>query len=165
MLMSYEGSFLPPGALPPWEVVFDELTSIIWGRLEHQTYQAYTPIGGPSRDAGNVPTTVLRSGLLLTKAADGLSFLPWGSVTDLDTDLIQGILCSTIQTQRMGVDQDRHMGYVLVGGNVKVNGLIVPGEADSGILGHAQEGNIRYQLRHAFKFDDDPIGHLAVAPI
>lgn len=161
MLMSYDGGFMSPGEMPPLEIVFDELTSVIWGRLELQVINGIAPIVGTARDAGNTPTDVLRSGLLLTKTAAG-KYTDWGSVVNTATDKIEGILLTTLKMQRVGVNQDRHLGYILVGGLVKANGIIIPGNSTSGIVGDALETAIRQQLHPAFRFDDDPIGHLAV---
>ena len=160
MIMSYDGSFLPPGQLPPLEVIFDELTSVIWGRLEQQVISAYLPIDGESRDVGNTPTDVLRSGLILTKNATGTRFVPWGTVVDYATDNIEGILLTTIKMQRAGTNTDRHMGYILVGGLVKASGLIIPGDADSGIVGKAEEALVRGGMHPVCRFDDDPFGNL-----
>ena len=160
MLMSYDGSYLPPGQLPPLEVVFDELTSVIWGRLEQQVISAYLPIDGASRDVGNTPTDVLRSGLILTKNAAGTRLVPWGTVVSTAVDKIEGVLLTTIKMQRAGVNSDRHMGYVLVGGLVKANGLIIPGNANSGIVGDADEALVRAGMHPVCRFDDDPFGNL-----
>ena len=105
-------------------------------------------------------TDVLRPGLLLTKNAQG-KFVQWGSVTSFAADKIQGINLMTLKMTRMGSNQDRWVGYVLLGGCIKEDGIIIPGETSAGVTGHAQATNIRTQLKYAFRFDDDPMSHLA----
>lgn len=160
-LMSYQGSFLPPGQLPSIESVEQDLTSVIWGRLDQQVIGSHSLISGAARDTGNTGfTDVLRTGLLLTKDANG-KFVQWGSVTSFVADTIEGVLLMAVKMTRMGSNQDRWIGYVLLGGLVKANGLIVPGETAATIVGHAQETNIRTQMKYGFRFDDDPLSHLA----
>jgi hypothetical protein len=159
--MSFQGSFLPPGQLPSIESIEQDLTSVIWNRLELQVIGSHSLIDGAARDTGNTGfTDVLRPGLLLTKTAGG-KFIQWGAVTSFAADKIQGVLLMSQKMTRMGSNQDRWLGYVLLGGYVKVNGLIVPTSTSAGIAGHAQETNIRTQMKYAFHFDDDPLGHLA----
>ena len=160
-LMSYQGSYLPPGQLPSVESIEQDLTSVIWNRLELQVIGSNVLISGASRDVGNTGfTTVLRPGLILTKDTDG-KFLEWGSVTSKAADTIEGILLMALQMQRAGADQDRYVGYVLLGGLVKANGLIVPGNASSGIVGDTDETLIRTNMKYGFRFDDDPLSNLA----
>lgn len=160
-LMSYQGSFLPPGQLPSIESIEQDLTSVIWNRLELQVIGSHSLISGAARDDGNTGfTDVLRPGLLLTKDANG-KFVEWGSVTSFVADTIEGIMLMAQRVTRMGVNQDRWLGYVLLGGYIKADGIIIPGETSAGISGHAQETNVRTQLKYACHFDDDPFSHLA----
>lgn len=158
MLQSFDGAFLAPGQLPSIESIEQELDSVIWQPLHRCVVGINRLIAGASRDAGNAPTTVLRPGLLLTKNAAG-NFVPWGTVADLATDLIEGVMLYAQQMTRMGTNADRFCGYVMIGGFVKVNGLIIPGEQDSGIVGADEEDRIRQLMVPAFVFDDDPVGH------
>ena len=164
-LMSYQGAFLPPGQLPSIESVEQDLTSVIWNRLELQVIGSHSLISGAARDVGNTGfTDVLRPGLLLTKdvvTGDGDKFIAWGDDTSFAADLIEGIMLMAQKVTRGTANQDRWLGYVLLGGLVKSQGVIVPGETDSGISGHAEETNIRTQMKYGFRFDDDPFSHLA----
>ena len=160
-LMSYQGSFLPPGQLPSIESIEQDLTSVIWNRLELQVIGSNVLIDGAARDAGNTGfTTVLRPGLLLTKTAAG-KFIQWGAVTSKAADTIEGIMLMSQQMQRAGANQDRFVGYVLLGGLVKANGIIVPGNTSAGIVGDTDETLIRTNMKYGFRFDDDPLSHLA----
>jgi len=160
-IMSYDGAFLPPTQLPAIEQIEQDLTSVIWNRLDLQTIGSNALISGAARDTGNTGfTDVLRPGLILTKDANG-KFVQWGSVVDFATDTIQGVLLSSVKVTRLGSNQDKYLGYVLLGGHVKQLGLIVPGQTAAGISGNAQETNIRTQMKYGFRFDDDPLSHLA----
>jgi hypothetical protein len=161
MFSSYTGNYLQPGQMNPVETVEQDLTSVVWNNPWLQVIGSQRLFDATARDAGNVGyTDVLRPGLLLTKTAGG-KFIQWGAVTNFATDKIEGILLSTLAMQREGVNADRWYGYVLLGGFAKVNGLIVPGEARAGIVGHAQEARIRTLLKFSVKLDDDPFCNLA----
>lgn len=160
-ISTFEGSYLPFGQIPSVESIEQDITSVVWNRLEHMVIGSHSLFDGAARDAGNTGyTSVLRPGLLLTKTAAG-KFVEWGSVVDFATDKIEGITLMAQKMTRDGNNQDRWIGYVLLGGCVKAQGIIVPGQTDSGIVGDAQETNIRTQLKYAFRFDDDPFSHLA----
>lgn len=161
-LMSYDGQMLLPGQLPPIEAIEQDLTDVLWDKLYKATFQSYAPIDGAARDAGNTGfTDVLRPGLLLTRHTTTGKWLQWSGQTSFAADKIQGVLMLAQKMQRTGSNEDRFTGYILVGGHVKVNGLIVPGQTSAGIVGHAQETNIRQQMFKNFMFDDDPMGHKA----
>lgn len=160
LLQSYGGANLLPGSLGVAENIEQEATSVIWGQMYQSIFQSFAPIAADSIDEGNTPNTVLRTGLLLTKKPNG-EWNPWGRVTDFATDKIQGVM---VMPQAMALDGEgvqRWLGYILVGGLVKVNGLIIPGQTDAGIVGNANETLIRQQMFPAFIFDDDPVGHKA----
>lgn len=162
MLGSYSGSYLQPGQGASYETIEADLTAVCWGPLHMQVIGTQRLFDGTARDAGNTGyTDVLRPGLLLTKTAAG-KLIQWGGVADFATDKIEGILLSPLKMQREGVNTDRWFGYVLLGGLAKVNGLIVPGTAAAGIVGHAQEARIRTLLKWAIALDDDPFRNLAV---
>ena len=166
-LMSYNGQHLLPGQLASYEAIEQELTSIIWDKEYRSLFQSNVPIDGAARDVGNIGhTDVLRPGLLLTRHTVTGKWLEWGAEAGqsgaLPNDLIQGVLILAQKMQLGGTDTDRFVGYILVGGCVKVNGLIIPGAASvAGIVGNAEETNVRQQMHPAFIFDDDPLGHLA----
>ena len=164
-LMSFQGSFLPPGQLPSLESIEQDLTSVIWNRLELQVIGSNSLISGAARDAGNAGyLDVLRPGLLLTKDAvsgNGDKFIAWGDDTDFATDNIEGVMLMAQRVTRNGTDQDKWLGYVLLGGLVKESGIIIPGNAAAGVAGDPQETNVRTNMKYGFRFDDDPLSHLA----
>jgi hypothetical protein len=160
MIMSYDGSWLPAGQTTLEETLEHSLTSVTWNRPHGLVSSANRQIVGTARDAGHTNyTDILRVGLLLTKNADG-DFTHWGGVTSLDVDLIEGVLLVAMKMQRQGVNQNRFMGHIMLGGFIKVNGIVIPGTAAAGIVGHAREDQIRRQMHYSFVFDDDPVRHL-----
>ena len=162
-ITSYQGGFLPPGQLPSIESIEQELTSVIWNRLELALIGSNTLISGAAVDAGNTGyTKVLRTGLLLTKDTDG-DFVDFGSIGGLGVDKVEGVLLMTTRVDRFGANQDRYLGYVMLGGPVKVNGIIVPGASSTAgnLVGHANEAYIRGTMKLGFQFDDDPLNHNA----
>lgn len=161
IISSFDGSWLVPGQLPSVEAIEQDLTSVIWQPLHRAIVGANAKISGASRDTGNVGfTDVLRPGLLLTKNADG-DFIEWGSVVSKAVDPIQGVLLMSLKVTRNGVNTDRFIGHILLGGFVKCKGIIVPGTAAAGILGNADEALIRKKMLFNFTFDDDQTKSLA----
>jgi hypothetical protein len=157
--LSYDGAHLSPGQMPSIESIEQDLTSVIWQPLYRCVVGANRPILGAARDVGNAPQDVLRPGLLLTKTADRKAFTTWGTVVSKAVDKIEGILLIALKMQLNGVNKNRFVGHIMLGGYVKVDGIIIPGNASAGIVGDTNEDLIRLQLRYAFKFDDDPVGH------
>jgi hypothetical protein len=159
---SFQGSFLPPGQLPSIESIEQDITSVIWNRLDIQVIGSNQLISGAARDAGNTGfTDVLRPGLLLTKDANGL-FVDFGSVVSLAADLVEGVLLMAQKMTRNGANQDKYLGYILLGGCVKQNGVLVPGAAGANALtGHTNETFIRTSMKYTMRFDDDPFSHKA----
>ena len=159
-LMSYDAEFLVPGQTASVESLEQDLTSVIWQPLHRCVTGANRPILGTATDAGNAPDTdILREGLLLTKTAEGTRFTTWGSVVDFATDKIEGILLRPMKMKLGGTATNRFMGHIMFRGFAKVDGIIIPGNADAGLVGDAQEANIRAQLKNVIIFDDDPLCH------
>ena len=158
---SYELVGLLPGQLPSIETVEQELTSVIWNRLDQQWIGSNRQFAKECVDVGNTGNTdVLRPGLLLTVDGNG-HYREWGGVADFATDKIEGVVLLATKMNLHGTQVNRYMGYVFLGGGLKERGVIVPGEVNPGIVGHAQETNIRTQMKYNTLFDDDPFGHLA----
>jgi hypothetical protein len=55
---------------------------------------------------------------------------------------------------RLNLNQDRWLGFMMVAGFVKADRLLIPGEANLGIVGHAYEHIIRAQLFPRFQTSD-----------
>lgn len=159
-LLQYEGSFLPPGQLPALMTLEPELTSIFWGRLDQLVIGHNVVLDGSTRDAGNTGfTTSLRPGLLLGKISATGKYKQFDPAATDGSQFVAGVLLHSLFMQRGGANQDRFVGYVLFGGNVKVYGLVIASETTAGIVGKDAEFTIRSQMKHSFRFDDDPVGY------
>ena len=145
-----EGSYLIPGLQAAIETLEQELW---WGRIEQQVIQQGL-VDGAARDAGNSPTTALRPGLLLGKVTATGKLKEWDpDASEGDgTEEIYGILIYDQFVQQLGVDKDRWLGWVLVGGNLKPESLVIPGNAARGINGDDYELLAYSQLSSRFRF-------------
>ena len=160
-IYSYDGEHLAPGQLPTIETVEQDLTSVIWQPLHRAIVGANRPLLGTTVDAGHAPDDVLRPGLLLTKTADGKAFTHWGGVGDKTTDKIEGVLLHAVKMKTGTTSRTRFTGYILLGGFVKVDGIVIPGNASAGLVGDANEAAIRAMVKNVLVFDDDPFAHKA----
>lgn len=123
-----------------------------WGRNEQQTYLPATILSS-ALDAGNTVTTVLRGGLLLGRVTATGKFKEWNPTGTDGSEVLVGILPAPLSMLDAGTGADRYT-YVLVGGNLLSDRLIVPGQGTEGIVGDAQEFNIVNQLvDRGFKLD------------
>lgn len=149
-LMNYEAFATLPGV----GSVFQNIENVIyWGPRVH-TWVANSLLVGTARDAGNTPTTLLRTGLLMGMVTATRKMKEWNPAGTDGSQHIVGILAWDQNMQISGVDNDRWWGFVVTTGWVKPANLIIPGETVKGIDGHAQEANIRAQMAGRFLFDD-----------
>ena len=117
-------------------------------------------ISGATRDAGNDPTTVLRSGLLLGKITATGKLIQWDATAVDGSQEIAGILdVSNLKaTDYNATNADRWL-RALVRGPLLASQLLIKGSA---MVGHADEYLARRMLVAAgIILDDDPFGHKA----
>lgn len=128
-----------------------------WGKFDLQVV-VNVFLDGNSVDSGNTPTTLLRPGLLLGLNPTTNKWKQWSPTATDGTQFISGVL---LYDQRMtdasGTAQDRFFGYAIVGGLLKANQILIPGNASNGIIGDALEFLVRAQLTQGgrFMFDDN----------
>lgn len=159
-------SFDMHGVMPGnWMTPFGEVvnsTNITWGRLDQLIYLP-SVIDGSARDAGNTGfVDTLRPGLLLGRVMSGTDrnkLIQWNPDATDGSQYIVAVLLSAQKMQLIGADQDRFVGYVLFGGNVKASGLCIPSVVTDGIVGAALEWVVRRQMNKSFVFDDMPQGY------
>lgn len=128
---------------------------VTWGRFERIEFFPIL-LDGSARDAQNSPTDILRPGLLLGKISASGKYKEW-DYTQAAVDGTQEIAAVLLYEQKMqsgGANADRWLGYAMVAGNVKANGLLIPNNANYGISGSAYEYVIRAQMNKHFLFDD-----------
>lgn len=133
-------------AFPGIESVLETVQNQFWwGRAEQLTFIPAT-ISGAARDAGNTVTTVLRGGLLLGRVTATGLYKEWNPTGTDGSEVIVGILPAPLNATDNGTNTDRWT-YIMVAGNLYSDRLLIPGEADEGIVAHAQEFNVLTQLQ------------------
>jgi hypothetical protein len=164
-MLNFEGAFLPPGTTAELLTLEPELTGIFWGNMQQQVIGYNIVLSGASRDAGNSGfTTSLRPGMLLGRITASNKWKQWDASATDGSERVAGVLLHSQFVQRAGSNQDRFIGYVLLGGNVKSKGVLIAANAAPGIAGDALEFMVRNQMSRGFRFDDDPIGYSSVEP-
>lgn len=132
-------------AFPGLESVLETVQNQFWwGRSEQQTFLPAT-ISGAARDAGNTVTDVLRGGLLLGRVTSTGYLKEWNPTGTDGSEVIFGVLAAPLKMTDATANTDR-FSYVFVAGNCYSDRLLVPGNADEGIVGDAQEFNVLNQL-------------------
>lgn len=159
-LYNFDAHFGNPGMGTPVEEVQSPYGAS-WGKPFTLQFLPFT-IDGAARDAGNTGyTDVLRGGLLLGKVFSTGKLKQWNPDATDGTHQVAGILASSLKMTQGGVDTDRFVGHVIVGGSVTARGIAVAALTAWGINAIAEEYNIRAQMAMGFHFDDDPMGVLA----
>jgi hypothetical protein len=154
-MLYYDNAFALPGFT---DVVQNTENQFWWGRYELQTWRG-AKIAAATTDAGNSPTDVLRSGLLLGQVAATPGILKaWAPAGTDGTQFIYGVLLYAQKMQFQGTATDRWTGYVMTGGYVKPKNLLVPGASSLSIVGNASEYLIRGQMSQRFVFADEVSG-------
>jgi hypothetical protein len=132
-------------AFPGFESILETVQNQFWwGRNEQQTFLPAT-ISGAARDSANTVPDVLRGGLILGKVTATGLYKEWNPTGTDGSEIIAGILMGPLKVTDAGSNADRYT-FVYVGGNALSDRILIPGEADEGIVGHAQEHQIADQL-------------------
>ena len=143
MLYGYSGFGIVPGTRDAVETYENQFW---FGRREAQLYEDKF-ISGAARDTGNTANTaVLRPGLLMGEITASGMLKQWDPTATDGSQRIFGILDTALNMQRLGANQDRITSQVFMSGLVFSDKLIIPGNANLGITGDAQEFNVRTQL-------------------
>jgi hypothetical protein len=149
MAFPFDSNDMP---FPGFEGVLETVQNQFWwGRNERNVFLPAS-ISGAARDAGNTVTDVIRGGLLLGKVTATGLLKEWNPTGTDGSEVIFGILYAPLKMTSNGTNTDRY-GFVMVGGNLYSDRLLIPGEANEGIVGHAQEYNVLNQLSGRFLLD------------
>ena len=136
------------GASPGMQATIQTQENQVWSGHENLRILDTLPIlKSTAIDAGNTPTTQLRSGLVLGKRdSDGL----WAEYDPTQTDgreVARGVLIGSLSMLNAitGAAEDKHGGVyeVMTGGNVKAAALF------------GLDGLARVQMAKMFNFDDE----------
>lgn len=130
--------------------VFSAENQVWWGHENMRIFDPLATLKSTAIDAGNLPTTSLRSGLVLGKRdADGL-YAEYDPTQSDGREVARGVLVGGISmiNQATGLVQDTFQSadQVLVGGLLKAANLI------------GLDGLARVQLSQRFIFDDELTG-------
>lgn len=146
----YEGNYVMPGQTTVRSTVENQF----WFGERHQQLWTGMVLSGASRDSGNANTTILRSGMLLGKVTATGKVKEWNPTATDGSEHVFGILDIGMNTQRLGSDQDKWLAYMMIGGTVKADRLLIPGQSNFGISGVASEYLVRAQMHRRFLFSD-----------
>lgn len=140
-------------AFPGIETVLETVQNQVWwGRHERQVF-APAVISGTARDAGNSVVTTLRGGLLLGRITSSGLLKEWVPTATDGSQTVYGVLISPLNaTDGAGADTNRYT-YVMVNGDLMDDRVLVPTNAEEGLVGDALEFQVRAQAYPRFNFD------------
>lgn len=161
-LQPYYGNHLLPGAGSRFETVENV---IHWGPAHLQQWMGAPRISSTARDTGNTDyTTTLRSGLALGRVTDSGSaevgmLIEWDPAATDGSQFLFGFLEKTLQLQDpSGSATDRYTGRVMIGGNVRGDRIVLPGNTTPGLTG-ANAYALTAQMNHRFLLDNNLPGN------
>lgn len=134
---------------------------ILWGGDQSKLAALWMSAvySGTARDAGNTPTTILRSGLIVGRNDSTGELEEWDWDATDGTQNIFGILDHELKATDFFANNADRVFRTLVRAPVKSRMLLIEGAA---MVGHAAEYQARRQLHKAgFILDDDPFAYLA----
>jgi len=145
------------GRMPGIHSVYETQEAVLgWGRRHLEVLRGFG-IHSSATDAGNSPNTLLRAGLLMALHNTEDYLMPW----DPDSTGRQGQIFGVLgHSQNMldasGTAKSRIHGDIIIGGPVKSDMLIIPGESSRGIAGNDYEYLVRNQMATRFLLDNFP---------
>lgn len=153
-MFSYEGFNSIPGIQTALETVEN---TFYWDRFEHQIWSQGI-LDGAARDSGNTVTDVLRPGLLLGKITATGKLKQFDPTATDGSERLHGILAWAQKMQQASANKDR-LTWIMIGGMVKPDKLLLGGQASFGIAGLTYEHYIRRQMFPRFWADDQHQGN------
>ena len=144
-----ELAYIVPGqlaALQNFEDVF------YWGKIGQQVF-ANCVISSAATDSSNSPTTILRPGLPLGKITSSGLYVAWNPAATDGSQNMAGILIAEVSTAYAGTTAARVFA-IFVGGNLKVENVLLPGNSSRGIAGDYREFQFRRAIAGRFISDD-----------
>lgn len=136
---------------------------IIWGATDNRAFivRKSRIISSTCADAGNTPTTNLRSGLLLGNVTSSSEADVWDPLATNGTKDVTEVLETPLELRTTDLEGTARDSYykTLVRAPLRASMLLIKGVA---LVGHAYEYLARAQLHMAgFVLDDDPMGYLS----
>ena len=147
-----------PGINPVVDTFENEF---LFGSYPVQQYTGLV-ISQDARDVGNtINPQILRQGLLLGKVEATQELKEWSPNASDGSEYIWGILNQTISLRSIAGQsggtnntESRLTGYIVFAGGLLANRIIIPGSAETGIVGNPNEYLVRALLRENFFLND-----------
>lgn len=162
MLASYNAYGIGPGmGVAAYTAEHDNM-GMIYGSPHHCLFVTHALIDGASRDVGNtVDTTVLRPGLIMAKLTATQKWVPFVTSGSDGSEQPAGILTLLgLNMQMDGVNTDRFLATIMVGGNVNPSGLVIGASSTYGIATTGSGLIVRKAFKYSFRFSDDFMGYV-----
>lgn len=151
MSFSFQGYQLTPGMHDERFTVENVFT---WGRWDQVEY-VQAIVDKDAVDAGNSPTTQLRTGLAMGVQSATGQFIQWNPYATDGSQYLVGFLIDEIDMGWLNGTTTERLSALVVKGNIKADRVIIPGESSYGIEGTSYEFLLREQAAGRFLFDDD----------
>jgi hypothetical protein len=123
-----------------------------WGKVNQQVF-ANIIISASAIDSTNSPTSILRPGLPLGMITASKTFVAWDPTATDGSQNMAGIIIAEVSTAYAGSTAARVFA-LLVGGNLKVGNVLLPGNSSRGIAGDWREFAFRRAIAGRFIADD-----------
>lgn len=152
MSFTFQGYQLTPGM---HDERFTQEATLLWGR-EKQAEYVGAVLDKDTVDAGNSPTTQLRTGLALGIITATGQWTHWNPRATDGSNYLAGFLLDEIDLSYIGGTTKERLHAVIVKGNIKADQIVIgPGSGDRGLSGEDYEFLLREQAEGKFFFDDD----------
>lgn len=127
--------------------------AVTFGPIEYnRAFLTPSFVSGAARDAGNTPTTILRPGLILGQILASQLLKEWDPAATDGSEKIFGILAWATDTQFAGSNENKWLSWVLTGGLLKANSILIPGNSSAGLTGNSAN-YVRALLSGRFQLD------------
>ena len=155
MSWSFDGSMLIPGQ------GFDELQNLeaelCWGRHDQRVIQGAI-LDADTVDSGHTSyTDILRPGLALGVITATNQLTHWNPFATDGSHRLAGFMMGAQNMKLFGTATERLVGGILVGGNIRAETILIPGQTSAGLSGQAYEVLLREQMAGRF-LDNDYYG-------
>ena len=161
-LALYQGLNLIPGMGAEAFNTDTDVADILYGSPHLHVLLNYARVDGAARDAGNSPTTILRTGLVMGQVTATGKWKQWTSGAVDGSQVARGILLAFgVNTQYDDADADRFLATILVAGYVNPEALCIGSSASYGLARTGEGLEVRTSLLHNIKFSDDFVCDLA----
>lgn len=152
MSINFQGQNLTPGMHEEFQTVEAELS---WAGWQHQMSVGVV-LDSATTDAGHTNyTNIIRPGILIGGPLSTGKYTTWDPYGADGSEKLLGVFTGSINMDFNGTVKDRFIGNILVGGSLRTEQVIVPGETDRGLAGTDYEILAREALAGRFVMSDN----------